>query len=78
MNKRQWQILGFGAVATAAVLALGIVGPSPAVEPSVEHTPGHYSQSFTDVALPVWVLLTSFGLAALTGAFIYRSRTGAA
>jgi hypothetical protein len=79
MNKRQWQILVFGALATVLVIAFGASHPSqPMVGPVVEHIPGHYSQSFTETVLPFWVLLAALGLSVLTGALVHRSRTGAA
>jgi hypothetical protein len=79
MNKRQWQILVLGALATVSVIAFGASHPpQPIVGPVVEYTPGHYSQSFTETAVPFWVLFVALGFSVLTGALVHRSRTGAA
>lgn len=43
--------------------------------PTVETSPGHYSQSFTKViALPTWAALSAVGFMVLTGALVYKSR----
>ena len=75
MNKRQWQTLGVGGVATMLLLSLGTSRLHPPVAgPVMESSPGHYSASFTDSVTPVWVLVTSLGLIVLTGTSVYRSR----
>ena len=78
MNKRQWLILGAGSAAAALALILGIASdPTPyALDgPTVETSPGHYSQSFTKViALPTWAALSAVSLMVLTGALVYNSR----
>ena len=79
MNKRQWNILALGALATVSMVVFGTSHPPRSdVGPVIEYTPGHYSQSFTEASLPLWVLLASLGLVVLTGAFVFRSRTGPA
>ena len=75
MNKRQKQIVVFGAAAVALVIAFGTLRLTPPTAGSVVTTaPGQYSQSFTSMIVPKWTLLTSLGLAMLTGAFAYRCR----
>jgi len=75
MNGRQWQILATGAVMTVAVMAFGMSHPPrPVLGPIVESSPGQYSRTFTEAFIPQWALLATLGLAALTGAFVYRSR----
>ena len=75
MNKRQWQILATGAVMTVAMIAFSTANlPRPVAGPIVEYAPGQYSRTFTEAFVPQWALLAALGLAALTGAFVYRSR----
>ena len=75
MNKRQWQILGVGCVSTVLLMSLGTSRLHPlVVGPVVETSPGHYSASFTDAVMPLWVGLALLGLVAVTGAFVYRNR----
>ncbi len=79
MNKRQWLILGLGGAAAVLPLMLAIAtDPTPyALDgPTVETSPGYYSQSFTRVTVvPTWAALSSFGVVMLTGALVYKSRT---
>ena len=75
MNKRQWQILTTGAIMTVAVMAFSTSHPPrPVMGPIVEYAPGQYSRTFTEAFIPQWALLAALGLAALTWAFVYRSR----
>ncbi len=76
MNKHQWRILAVGAATTVSILIFGTSRLHPfTAGPSVEHAPGYYSQTFTDAAIPTWAVFVSLGLAGLTAAAIYRSRT---
>ena len=75
MNKRQKQIVVFGAAAAVLVIACGtsrLTPPAPG--PMAETAPGRYSQSFPSAIVPKWALLTSLGAAILTAAFVYRYR----
>lgn len=75
MNKRQWQILSMGCVSAVLLMSLGTSRLHPPVAgPVVETRSGQYSASCTDAAMPLWVLLASLGLIALTGTFAYCSR----
>ena len=75
MNKRQKQIVVFGAAATVLVIAWGTSRLTPpATVPVVETAPGRYSQSFPSAVVPKWAALTSLGVAILTAAFVYRCR----
>ena len=76
MSIRQWWVLALSVGAIMSVLAFGTSRlPSPVVGPLVEYAPGQYSRDVTDAVLPKWVLLTALGLAALTGAALYWTRT---
>ena len=64
MNRRQWQVLALGTVATVLVPVLGTTWlHPPAASPLVEYAPGHYSQETTDAVAvtPTWALLVSLG-----------------
>lgn len=78
MNKQQWLILALGSAAAVLPLMLAIAtDPTPyALDgPTVETSPGHYSQSFTKViALPTWAALSAVGVVVLTGVTVYKSR----
>jgi len=75
MNKRQKQIVVFGAAAAALVIAFGTSRLTPpSAGPVIRTAPGQYTQSFTSAIVPKWVLLASLGLAMVTGAFAYRCR----
>jgi len=77
MNKRQWQVLALGTLATVLVPALGTPKPGPPsyIGPRVETAPGHYAQEFRTAWMPLWPLYMSLCLAGLTGAAIYKWRT---
>ena len=76
MNARQRWVLVLGVGVIVSMFAFGTSRPpSPVVGPVVEHTPGQYSRDVTDAILPRWVLFAALGLAALTGASIYWTRT---
>ena len=78
MNRRQWLILGLGSAAAVLTLVLAIVSDSTPYAldgPTVETSPGHYSQGFTKVvAVPNWAALSAVGVLVLTGALVYKSR----
>ena len=75
MNKRQKQIVVFGAAAAVLVIAFGTSRLTPpAAGPVAETAPGQYSQSFPSAVVPKWASLTSLGVAILTAAFVYRCR----
>ena len=75
MNKRQKQIVVFGAAVAVLVVAFGTSRLTPpATVPVAETAPGRYSQSFPSAVVPKWAALTSLGVAILTAAFAYRCR----
>jgi hypothetical protein len=76
MNARQRWVLVLGIGVTVSVLALGTSRSRPVVAgPLVEYAPRQYSRDFTDASLPKPALLIALGLAALTGATLYWTRT---
>ena len=78
MNKHQWFVLLAGTLLVVALVVFGTIPLHPSVMgPAVETSPGHYTATMTDAVVPMWVVTVTFGLAALTGTLIYRSRSAA-
>ena len=76
MNKRQWLVLGVGAVVALSVLTSGTEPLDPPVAgPRVEVVPGYVTQDFVTAVVPPRTVFWAAGVAVLTAGITYKLRT---